>query len=148
MCCHKKHVGILVKCLDKKIVQQFNKALEAYDLTIIQHEVLAYLYRNQAEQDVYQKDIEEFLESSNPTITGIVKRLEAKGLIQREASLHDARFKKLTLTEKGKHIFEETIEVGPKKLEQRLTQNLGADEVEKLIELLEKAIGGFDDNLC
>ena len=146
MCCHKKRIGILIKCLDKKIVHQLNKALEAYDLTLIQHEVLAYLYRNQDEQDVYQKDIEEFLESSNPTITGIVKRLEAKGLIQREPSLHDARFKKLTLTEKGKHIFEETIEVGPKKLEQRLTKNLGVEEVEKLIDLLERAIAGIDDN--
>jgi len=143
--CHKKHIGMLIKCVDKKIVQQLNNEFEKYDLTLSQFEVLAYLMSHQDEGAIYQKHIEEYLDSSNPTITGIVKRLEMKELLKREASSHDGRYRRLILTEKGKELFEEVAHIGPIALEMRMTQYLGADEVDKLIELLHKALKGLDE---
>lgn len=144
-CFHKKRVGMIIKCLDKKIVQQLNKEFEKYDLTLSQFEVLAYLMNHQEEEAVYQKHIEEYLDSSNPTVTGIVKRLEMKELIKREASSHDARYRKLILTEKGIALFEKAAIIGPKALEKRMIQYLGEDERDKLIELLEKVLKGLDE---
>ena len=48
-----------------------------------------------------QKDIEHKMEISNPTVTGILNRLEHKGLIQRVADEKDARVKHIVVTEKA-----------------------------------------------
>lgn len=141
----KKHIGMLIKCLDNKIVQQLNKEFEGFDLTLVQHEVLAYLYYHKGKHDIYQKEIEEYLKSTNPTVTGIVKRLEAKDLIQREACSLDARCKKLMLTEKGENLLQETIAMGPKKVEKKLIKNLKEEEAEQLANLLEKVLQGLDE---
>ena len=48
-----------------------------------------------------QKDIEKELDISNPTVTGILNRLEVKGLITRVPCRHDARAKNIEVTEKA-----------------------------------------------
>lgn len=47
-----------------------------------------------------QKDIEEQLRLSNPTVTGILKRLERKGFVDRAVGSRDRRYKEVCLTEK------------------------------------------------
>lgn len=139
-----KHVGFLIKCLDKKIVQQLNKELEPFELTVVQHEVLAYIEWHKETHEVYQKEIEAYLGSTNPTVTGIVKRLEAKGLLQREAGSQDARCKKLVLTEKGSSVLKETMKLGPLKIEKRLTKDLKEEELEQLAGLLNKVLKSLE----
>ena len=140
-----KHIGMILKCLNKRVVRHLNKEFEQFDLTLVQHEVLAYLFYTQDEHDVYQKELEEYLESTNPTVTGIVKRLEVKGLINRTACSHDARCKKLTLTEQGISLLEQTAKLGPEIVENKLTKYLEKQDVEQLVDLLEKAIKGLDE---
>ena len=47
-----------------------------------------------------QKDIEEQLRLSNPTVTGILKRLERKGFVTRTVGSRDRRYKEVRLTER------------------------------------------------
>ena len=49
---------------------------------------------------VIQKDIEEHFHISNPTVTGILNRLEQKGFIERKQSLKDKRVRTIVLTKK------------------------------------------------
>lgn len=141
----KKHIGMLLKCIDKRVVNAFNKELERFDITLMQNEVLRYIYFHEEKQDVFQKQIEEFFNSTNPTITGILKRLESKELIKRETSLMDARYKKLTLTKKGKVLSEQTLELGPKKIEHKLTQRLSVEERDELERLLLLVLKGLEN---
>lgn len=141
----KKHIGMLLKCIDKRVVNAFNKELERFDITLMQNEVLRYIYFHEEKQDVFQKQIEEFFNSTNPTITGILKRLESKELIKRETSLIDARYKKLTLTKKGKVLSEQTLELGPKKIEYKLTQRLSVEERDELERLLLLVLKGLEN---
>lgn len=141
----KKHIGMLLKCIDKRVVNAFNKELERFDITLMQNEVLRYIYFHEEKQDVFQKQIEEFFNSTNPTITGILKRLESKELIKRETSLIDARYKKLTLTKKGKVLSEQTLELGPKKIEHKLTQRLSVEERDELERLLLLVLKGLEN---
>ena len=55
-------------------------------------------------RDVFQKDVEKRLKLTNPTVTGIVKRLEEKEMIVRCPSNDDARCKCLHVTEEGKDV--------------------------------------------
>lgn len=47
-----------------------------------------------------QRDIEEELHLSNPTVTGILKRMERKGFITRVVGSKDRRYREVRLTEK------------------------------------------------
>lgn len=49
---------------------------------------------------VNQRDIEEELHLSNPTVTGILKRMERKGFITRVVGSKDRRYREVRLTEK------------------------------------------------
>lgn len=141
----KKHIGMFLKNIHKQVVSGINKELEAFDITLMQSEVLRYIYCRQVYEDVFQKQIEEYFNSSNPTITGILKRLEAKGLIKRECSLNDGRYKKLTLTEKGYEVTKQTFKIGPDKLETKLTKYLSDDEINELKRLLGLVLEGIGE---
>lgn len=141
----KKDIGLLLKCINNKIVCGLNKELEAFDITLMQAEVLKYIYCHEKKQDVFQKQIEEFFDSSNPTITGILKRLEAKYLIKREPSVTDGRYKKLTLTDKGDELMHQLDGLGPEKLELKITKKLSSEERDKLESLLCLVLEGLEE---
>mgnify|MGYP000960971883 CR=1 FL=1 len=77
----KEHVGLLVKFINGRVVNKINKNLSKFNLTRVQHEILCFIDKNEHEGDVFQKDIEKCLKLTNPTVTGIVKRLEEKEMI-------------------------------------------------------------------
>ena len=72
----REHVGLLIKFLNGKITNKVNKNLVEFNLTCVQHEILCFINKNEKERDVFQKDIEKCLKLTNPTVTGIIKRLE------------------------------------------------------------------------
>ena len=74
-----------------------NEGLKKYDLTKTQRDILGYLHFTD-KNPVIQKDIEEHFHISNPTVTGILNRLEQKGFIERKQSLKDKRVRTIVLT--------------------------------------------------
>ena len=78
--------SMLIKQLYFLHQQRLNKIFCEFDLTATQTFTLIYLFQSrEAGRSVKQKDIEHKMEISNPTVTGILNRLEHKGLIQRVA---------------------------------------------------------------
>lgn len=75
----------------------FNSIVARYDLTTAQVDMLILLFRNKG-TPMCQKDIEERLGLKNPTVTGTLKRLEAKGFIERVPLESDRRFNQITPT--------------------------------------------------
>lgn len=70
------------------------------EVTMMHSWIIRYLYEQQ-EKEVYQKDIEKRFGIGRSSVTNIIQLMEKKGYLQREAVTHDARLKKLVLTEKG-----------------------------------------------
>ena len=78
------------KDCEKNIIREFkkvqilfeknlNKILEQYDLTTAQSSIIAYLFESEKQnKEVQQKDLEEYFYLKNPTVTGILDRLEEK----------------------------------------------------------------------
>ena len=77
------------------------------------------------------------LAAQNSTVTGIVDRMAAAGLVQREQSAEDRRVWKVQLTERGREIAER-IEVAPWDLLRSALSALPADELAQLIRTLTK----------
>lgn len=63
--------------------------------------ILGYLAHNEG-NDVFQRDLEEQFCMRRATVSKMIQLMEQKGLIERQSVAHDARLKKLTLTEKGR----------------------------------------------
>ena len=96
-------VGLTIHMLDlgmKKILEQRMKA-EGYDEVTMMHGwILKYLYDNR-EKEIYQRDIEKQFGIGRSTVTTIIQLMEKRDLVCRQSVEHDARLKKVMLTEKG-----------------------------------------------
>ena len=70
------------------------------EITLMNGWIMRYLYENR-KKDIFQKDIEKFFSIGRSTVTNIIQILEKKGYVRRESVEHDARLKKVILTEQG-----------------------------------------------
>lgn len=141
----KEHVGLLVKFINGKVNNKVNKNLAEFNLTGVQHEILCFINRNEHERDVFQKDIEKCLKLTNPTVTGIVKRLEEKEMIVRCSSSNDARYKCLHVTEKGKEVICKSFKFGAENIEKQLIKGMSDEEVKMLKDLLYRALKNMEE---
>ena len=79
-----KKVGFLIKQVHILQEQRLNKKFNRFDLTGAQVFTIINLFKAREKGErLTQKDLERILDISNPTLTGILNRLENKGLIIR-----------------------------------------------------------------
>lgn len=71
------------------------------EVTIMHGWIMGYLHRNE-DKDIYQKTIESEFGICRSSVTSLVKLMEKKGYIRREAVPGDARLKKIVLTPEGR----------------------------------------------
>lgn len=118
----------------RKIVRLINlesKRIEKqYGVSIPQLLCLNFLNEQEAFRASH-KDIKEFLQLNASTVTGIINRLENKGLLARLPSQKDRRVGFITLTAKGALLLQET----PEPLHERLSAKLQVMPSPRLEEL-------------
>lgn len=73
------------------------------------------------------------------TITGVIERLEAKGLLSRKVSAKDRRARELRITEEGNATLRK-IRPGVEAAQRQMTRGLSAEEYDHLMSLLTKAV--------
>jgi len=131
-------LGMTFRIIYKTLENNKNKSLESLDLTSSQTGVLIYLLLNQ-NNEINQKDIENYLNLKNPTVTGILNRLEKKDFITRSTSYKDARHKIIVLTDKSKNIEKEVFDEIDF-MEKQITKNMSQKEIDILFKLLQKVL--------
>jgi len=96
------HTIILLNAISNLTNAKIDRALKDSGLSGTALQVMGLVTRaNKLNQKIYSKDLEKSLHVSNPTMSGVLKRLEQKGLIERRESGGDARSKEILLTEAG-----------------------------------------------
>ena len=133
-------ISILVKKSSLVFDKLSNQLLSPYDLTGSQFKILMMLYHT-PEGSLRQTDIEAKFSMTNPTVTGLVQKLEIKGLVRRVPHPGDRRSKVLVLTERAMAGKEELLALADS-LERQMTKNLNAEECEQLAFLLTKMLKG------
>ena len=135
---HTDKIAILIKKLSLEIDKLSNPILEPHDLTNSQFKILKFLLIN-SHEPVRQVDIEHYFSMTNPTVTGLVKILERKGLIERRTNPEDSRSKLLCPSEKAVEMKELLYRLGDE-LEETLTGVLTENEKKELMTLLKKLL--------
>lgn len=93
------HMGPLLGYCDHQMLRLMAKKLRQYDISPIQCRTLIFL--QETEGEVNQRMLERFLMVKPSTASGIVGRLEEKGLLLRQTSEKDGRCRILALTGRG-----------------------------------------------
>ena len=120
----------------RKIARSVNlesKRLEKeYGISIPQLLALSFL-REQQHYQASHKAIKDFLKLNASTVTGIITRLEKKGMVAKLPRLNDKRVSLITLTARGAELLKAT----PHPLHQQISQKLQSLSVEELKQLNE-----------
>jgi len=124
---------LLAKC-HKKAFQRFKEKLEPYNLTPPQMAALSFLWKKDG---ISQVQLGDLMGADRTTVSGIIDRLEKRGLVVRKGSPSDRRSFTLYITEKGKSLQEE-LSVLAREHNNYLKKCLPEGEGEELVRLLKK----------
>lgn len=97
-----------------------------------------YLFHTNKDE-VNQRDVERALSLKNPTVTGILKRLDEKGFVLCVPNAKDKRRKNIYLTEKAYDI-QRRMELDRRKLDKQLTRGMTKREIASLARGLRKVL--------
>ena len=132
------NLGAYFKSISNALDRKFNRDLDQFDLTLSQASTLMFLHFNQ-DKEISQIDIQNNFNLTNPTVTGILKRLELKGFICRTTSSSDGRRNIIRLTEKSAQL-EQLLAQGIANAENQMTNGFTEEEKELLISLLGRVL--------
>lgn len=134
-------IGKLIKELHIALENNFNKFSKKYKLTSSQMDILIFLLHNE-NKIVNQRDIENFLSLSNPTIAGTLLRLEKKGFIIRKISSKDKRYKEIYLTDKSREL-KDIIFKYIRDNDNKMFSNMSEEEKENLKNIITKILNNI-----
>lgn len=141
-----RHIGGLIKRLDMLNTRRMEGRIEMQGLTAPQLNALNALFEMQQEGLVpNQRMLEKRLYLTNPTVTGILNRLEAKGMIARMRDEKDARSNRIVLTQAGADC-RQGVHASIDICERRLTSVLTDEEKQQMEKLLLKMIDHIEED--
>ncbi len=107
-------------------------------VTPAQMDILFFLL-SRKDQEVTQKDIEGALRLSNPTVTGLLNRMEEKGLIRRVKKEQDRRYRLIQMTDQSRD-YMEYLKYARRKGEETIMKGMTTEQVETLRSLLKMVL--------
>lgn len=131
-------LGFKIKQINNIYEKEINNLLKKLGLTSSQCAVLDFLFNSSADE-VNQRDVEKALSLKNPTVTGILKRMEENGFVFMAPSVKDKRCKNIYLTEKA-YAVQKKMVADRKKIDKKLTLGMNKKEIEGFHRLLDKAL--------
>lgn len=129
----KPRVGAEVKMIANMIHRSLVLESEEEKLTATYGWILGFLERN-ADAVIYQRDLEERFCLRRATISKTLMAMEQKGLVDRVSVPHDARLKRIVITEKGIRLNRAIIEQ-LEKIELKMTEGVPPEKLEIFFEV-------------
>lgn len=140
VCVDSSKIGRMLKVIHTAMRTEGNKRLIEKNLTSSQMDILVFIANEENEKkEINQVDIERHFSLTNPTVTGLLNRLQEKNFIKRVPSKKDARFNSIVLTKYGKNFMKDCYE-DLLNFEKILVGNLNNDERKELVRLLDKVL--------
>ena len=123
---------INVRKISRSVNLESKRLEKEYGISIPQLLALSFL-REQEHYQASHKAIKDFLKLNASTVTGIITRLEKKGMVAKLPRLNDKRVSLITLTAKGA----ELLKAVPHPLHQQISQKLQSLSPHQLTQLNE-----------
>ncbi len=134
------HIGYLIKSINDKLKTKADEDLKMHNLTLSQSRVVALLSAKNG--SATQKELEDVLGVSHPTVVGLVSRMEQNGIVRTFFDGND-RSKTVELTDYA-HALGKSMEETINEHENSLLENFTDDEADSLRTLLKKLLANLD----
>ncbi|MFA6867313.1 MAG: MarR family transcriptional regulator [Clostridia bacterium] len=130
------------KLLEDHMIAHFNKQLKVNDMTASQMRILVFLMEIKKGTTTPQKEIQDYFGLKHPTVIGLLKRMEEKGLVTVTIDEKDKRQRNVNIMPKA---FEQKEMMKKHKicLEEKIYKGFDKDEIIELGRLLDKLIINF-----
>ncbi len=122
----------------KEIVRLYKPCLDELDLTYTQYITMMVLWEKES---LGVKELGEALYLDSGTLTPLLKKLEAKGLVKRQRCEEDERCLLVSLTEKGKGLKDKALPI-PEAISSYV--HISEEEKSQLYDLLYKILARLD----
>jgi MarR family transcriptional regulator, organic hydroperoxide resistance regulator len=132
-------VGYRIKLLSQLLARKFTERLEPFGLTPFHWVVLCCLWE---EDGLPTSSIGEKLQQVGGTLTGVLDRMEERGLIRRERDARDRRIWRIWLTDAGKEL-ETVLPPIAVEIREQAMNGISFDEREQFSQILTKAIANL-----
>lgn len=139
----KQPLGFILKQIHDKFQKDLNLLNKKEDITASQSVVLWNLYRH-SDKITTQKQLQEHLQLAHPTVIGLLKRLEEKGLVEISTNQDDKRCRNISLTQTALAKQEE-IRKRRETCEKIICKGMSEEEVETLRRLLGIVLNNLDE---
>jgi len=106
------------------------------DVPMMHGWIIRYLYQHQ-DVDVFQRDIEQQFSIGRSAVTSILQQMEKNGLIRRVSVEHDARLKKVELTEKGISDHERMDQLADR-IDEDMLQGISEEDQQLLLQIVQQ----------
>ena len=128
-----------IKLLSQLLSRRFNEYLEHLKLTPFHWIVLCCLWE---EDGLPTSSIGEKLKQVGGTLTGVIDRMEERGLVRRERNLQDRRVWRIWLTDDGKEL-ETVLPPIVEEIRQEAMQGFSDGDRHQFSELLNRAVANL-----
>jgi DNA-binding MarR family transcriptional regulator len=135
----KRLIGLELRSLNNLIMRKLENSpikKEVDSITGTNGWIIGFLSEN-ANRDIYQRDLEEHFSITRSTASKVLLLMEKKGLIERRSVSHDARLKKITLTDKAREV-SELMREDAMRIEKTLTDGFTDEEIDYLYRCIQK----------
>lgn len=131
----------MLKIISERMTRNADLDLSKIGLTLAQWRVIAFV--ETAAEAVSQKEIETYMGISHPAVVGILKRLEAKGILYSEIDSSDKRIKRIIMTDNGKEL-RKKVGYFRRQMEDRLLKGFDNSEIILLRQMLDRLKGNME----
>lgn len=138
------HVGVEVRKLShliKRCAMNSEAHQKADKLTGVHGWIIGYLYENR-DRDIFQRDLEENFNIRRSSVSNVLSLMEQNGLIVRRPVEHDARLKKVVLTDRAIELHN-MIDKDISELEAAIVEDIPKDD----LDIFFKTVGKMINNL-
>ncbi|MBD0303019.1 MAG: MarR family transcriptional regulator [Tolypothrix sp. T3-bin4] len=132
-------LGYRIKLLSQILGRTFQERLEPFGLTTFHWVVLCCLWE---EDGLATSTIGERLQQVGGTLTGVLDRMEERGLVRRERDTRDRRIWRIWLTEAGKQL-ETVLPPIAAEIREQAMAGFSVAEREMLSQLIDQAIANL-----
>jgi len=133
------NLGYRIKLLSQLLTRKFTDKLEPFGLTPFHWLVLCCLWQ---EDGLPTSSIGDKLQQVGGTLTGVLDRMEERGLVRRERDVHDRRIWRIWLTDAGKEL-EQILPPLAAQLREEAMSGICPAEREVFSQLLNRAIANL-----
>jgi MarR family transcriptional regulator, organic hydroperoxide resistance regulator len=131
--------GYRIKLLSQLLYRKFSDRLEPFGLTPFHWLVLCCLWQ---EDGIPTSAIGEKLQQVGGTLTGVLDRMEERGLVRRERDRQDRRIYRIWLTEAGQEL-EQTLPQLVADMHEETWADVSASERAQFSQILDRAIANL-----